>query len=187
MIELISGFIGVIIGGVVTYYVSIKVLRERLEHEQVYAFISKNFLPLLGAVRVLLFNMKMWMDVEMKKVRNEPLDKLSEDEAFMAFKNGVCTFETALDNFIKSGTILLVREINENLFNYILGFYHHVQRGTLRKLGRTSSEEKFLIPDENFVKFLIEFDQKLSRIPIPDLLKKYKGAMKRGFILKEER
>ncbi len=141
MSELISGFVGVIIGGVVTsYYVSIKVLKEQLEHEQAYAFISKNFLPLLWVVRLLLFDMKMWMDVDMKKVRKEPLDKLSEDEAFIAFKNGVCTFENAIDNFIKSGTFLFVRKIDEDLFNYILGFYHHVQRGTLRKVGGTSSE-----------------------------------------------
>jgi ABC-type transport system involved in cytochrome c biogenesis permease subunit len=58
MMELISGLIGVAIGGAITYLFSIRILRKQSEAQQAYEFVSQNYLPLLSAIKQYKVNLR---------------------------------------------------------------------------------------------------------------------------------
>ena len=59
-------FFGVIVGGAITYYISILILRRQLTHNQAYEFITANYLPLCGAIVQCKFTLGLWAQAARK-------------------------------------------------------------------------------------------------------------------------
>jgi len=175
--EVIWVFVGAIVGGGVTYFVSKKLLTHQLEKQQAYAFISKNYLPLLGAVTLAAH---MW-----KKASEQTSPKPSRGVALENFIEEMRMFEELLKNLMRSGTVLLIEKIDKKLSEDILELHHQIQQRKLRaKEAKNVPEElSFVLIDS---KLISDLQNSLSHLTIPQLVKEYQSAMKTGFKPKDQ-
>jgi len=123
LISGLSGLVGVVIGSIITYYFSTRLLRKQLEAQQAYEFVSKNYLPLLSAIEKYKFSLGMW---EMIKSGDEMIKRgdensFTEREALKICCEAFEILKEAIEKFVTSGLILIIRNIDKELFSYILG------------------------------------------------------------------
>jgi len=176
MMELISGLIGVVIGSIITYYFSTRLLRKQLEAQQAYDFVSKNYLPLLSAITEYKFSLRMWA-----KTKRGDMDKdenpLTEREALKICGEAFKLFKEAIEKFVTTGVILIISNIDEKLASYILGLHYRIKHSIFKMSESiTDISEVYLNPH-----FIDELENMLSKVSIPELVREYQNVMKKGF------
>ena len=170
----IIGFVGVIVGGLLTYLFSIRLLQKQLRRQQAYEFISKNYLPLLGALEHISFTGYMWANTEKKENGS-----YTKSETLEIHDQSINQLERALSTFTESGTLLLVKGIDKNLYNYILGTNYQLmaRRNKRAKSAEVQESEIFKWPNAEHI---IDMKKRMEKVPIPILIAKYEQAMEKG-------
>ena len=175
MIELISALIGVVIGGIITYYFSTKLLRKQLELQQAYEFVSKNYLPLLSSITEYKFSLVLWTKATKGDIDKDSRNPLTEIEASNLYADACIRLKQSLERFVTSGVLLIIAEIDENLASYILGIYYRMRRWKFRPEDISTPSDV----DLNY-KVVIELEKMLSALSIPTVVKEYQNIMKKG-------
>ena len=175
--ELLSGLIGVVIGGIITYYFSTRLLRKQLEAQQAYEFVSRNYLPLLSAVEQYKFAIVVCFEVEKadEDINEDSEGSLTEKDALGIYGESLKLLEEALERLVTSGMFLIIRNIDYDLGSHILGLQHHLK---LFKMPKNISK---VYPDLHIDKL----GRMLPKLSIPDLVAEYQNVMKKGFKPKE--
>ena len=93
----IAGLIGVIVGGLITYLFSIRLQQHQLRKHQAYEFISRNFLPLLGALEQITFTGYMWAKSE------KGSNSYTKSEALEIHDQSINLLENAYALLLKAG------------------------------------------------------------------------------------
>ncbi|GEM_PF-2282215 len=174
MTELILGLIGVVIGSIITYLFSIRLLRKQLESQQAYDFVSKNYLPLLSAIKEYKSTIGMWA---MIKTNNQNRSSLSEEEALKICGEATKFLREAIESFIKSGMCLIIRNIDKQLGEDIFAFQEMRIWNPRFKVPESITESNIYLDPH----FLDELDGRLSKLSIPELVAEYQNVMKKGF------
>lgn len=169
----IAGRIGVIVGGLIAYLFSIRLQRHQLRKHQAYEFISRNFLPLLGALEQITFTGYMWAKSE------KGSNSYTKSEALEIHDQSINLLENALRSFTESGTLLLVKDIDKDLYDYILGINYQLmaRRNAREKSEEVQESEIFKWPNPEHI---IEMQKRMKKISIPLLLNQYEEAMEKG-------
>lgn len=172
-IGVIAGLIGVVVGGFITYLFSIRLQRHQLRKQQAYEFISKNFLPLLGALEQITFTGYMWAKSEKES------NSYTKSETLEIHDQSINFLENALRSFIESGTLLLVKEIDKDLYDYILGTNYQIiaRRNAREKSEKVQESEIFKWPNAEHI---FEMQKRMKKISIPLLLNQYVETMEKG-------
>lgn len=86
--------------------------------------------------------------------------------------------ENALRSFTESGTLLLFKEIDKDLYDYILGINYQLmaRRNAREKSEEVQESEIFKWPNPEHI---IEMQKRMKKISIPLLLNQYEEAMER--------
>ena len=181
MIELISALIGVVIGGIITYYFSTKLLRKQLEVQQAYEFISKNYLPLLSSITEYKFSLELWAKATKGDIDKDSWNPLTEIESSNLYADACIKLKQSLERFVTSGVFLIIGEIDEKLASFILGVHYRMRRWKFRPDDISDPSAVDLNPE-----VVVELEKMLSALSISTLVKEYQNVMKKGFKSKGE-
>ena len=114
--SIITGVIGGIIGSLLTYYFSLRLLTQRLEKENAVKFLTGHYLPFVGMLEWTASAWYIWTKNEACKKEL----KLTNEESCKIFIEYLSKLSQTLESTIKSGAIIILYRIDEKIYYDIL-------------------------------------------------------------------
>lgn len=172
----IIGLLGVVIGAGLSYLISVRLIDVQLRKQESYSFISRSFLPLIGALTNTIFAGHMWAHC-----KDNSESPFTEDETRRVYNTTLKLLQEALDSFIESGTLMLIKGVDAKLFDYILGIRYQlsIQLAKRNAPEELDEEETFRLPN---VEHIIELKRRLEALTIPSLVRQYERQIKSGML-----
>jgi hypothetical protein len=177
MLEAISGLVGVIIGSVLTviigsvltYLFSKRNLKQQFETEQAYEFISTKYLPLLNAMLEYEFSLSL-----LEESNKPQVIPLTYQNALKICHRNLIQLKEALDRIIKSGTHLILNNLDNELGKIIFNLYNRIDIITIFE-----EKEKVELSEEDIhLKNYDDFKKRILKISIKELVKEYQNLLK---------
>ena len=173
MNELIIALIGGIIGSIATYYFSVRLLKKELELQQGNEFISKNYLPLLGAFTKYRIALNQWIKVKNGEMPNKNMKKpYTKEECAKIYAKFCMDLRQALENFVNSGVFLVIRNIkgSEELSTAVIEIFYHMQRWEFQPENISDPHDVDLNPS-----VIGELANMFMALPLSEVVKEYQS------------
>lgn len=179
LISGLIGIIGVVIGSVLTYYLTRLHFQKQIEIHQAYEFISRNYLPLLSALSEYKYSIWMMQTVKRNEFpQNLNMYQFSEDETKKICREYLISLQEAMNRLIMSGMSLLIAHRNKELVSILAGLNYRLNCAKVKSSEKEIFEDANNTIDTNLIDVLRD---ELTKISISELVKEYQVIMTKGY------
>jgi len=172
---IVAGIIGGVIGALLTYIFSLKLLKRRLERENAVKFLTEHYLPLLGTLEWIVYAWYIWgIDNTYKEEVG-----LSDEETTRIFLEDLLKLSQTLESTMRSGANVLLYKIDKKIYHSAVALDYLI-RDCLYKISQNQNITNDVITDAvNKVTPSIEnLHKELAKMGMPELIREYKKMMK---------
>jgi len=173
---IVAGIIGGVIGALLTYIFSLRLLKRRLERENAVKFLTEHYLPLLGTLEWIVYAWYIWgIDNTYKEEVG-----LSDEETTRIFLEDLLKLSQTLESTMRSGANVLLYRIDKEIYHSAVALDYLI-RDCLYKISQNQNIGYDEIIDAiNKVTPSIEnLHKELAKMGMPKLIDKYQEIMKK--------
>lgn len=170
VIGALSSLLGVIVGSFLTFVFSRKLLKQSTELQKAYEFVTEYYHPLRSALEAVSIYGLVWEDI----IENEQaIGRNETKELYDTSKTMLCN---VLTRFIESGAVLIIRQIDYQLYKDIFALKYHLDRySELSDTERSRDGVVANIPPPDLV---VKVAKRLSSLDADALIKGYQTAFR---------
>ena len=171
---IVAGIIGGVIGAVLTYIRSLRLLKRRLERENAVRFLTEHYLPILGTLEWVAYARSMCDSDDTYK---ETVG-LSDEETKRIFLEDISKLSQTLEYTMRSGTNVLLYRIDEDIYKYAVALDYLI-RDCLYTISQSQniSDDDITEAIDKITPSIVKLHQELSKMGMPTLIKEYQKIM----------
>lgn len=166
--------IGGIIGGIIAYRNSLKLLEQRLEKENAIKFLTAHYLPLLGALEwvAAAWHIQTFDDTAKKEMG------LSDEETNQILSENILKLSQTMESTLRSGAGIILYRISKNTYTNILVLDYKIKAYQYRASQINANDCDFTNDFQNEIDQITpkiqELYDELEEITImPELIEEY--------------
>ena len=172
---IVAGIFGGVIGAVLTYIRSLRLLKRRLERENAIRFLTEHYLPLLGTLEWVAYARYMCDSDDTYK---ETVG-LSDEETKRIFLEDISKLSQTLESTMKSGANILLYRIDEKIYNNAVALDYLI-RDRLYTISQNQniSNDDITEAIDKITPAIGKLHEELAKMRMPKLIKEYQNIMK---------
>ena len=171
---IVVGIFGGVIGAVLTYLFSLRLLKRRLERENAVRFLTEHYLPLLGTLDWVAYAWHIWsIDDAYKETVG-----LSDEETEKLFLEDILKLSQTLESTMRSGANILLYRIDEEIYNCAVALDYLIRDCLYTISQNQNNGDDDITETINKITPSIEkLYEELAKMGIPKLIKEYQDIM----------
>jgi cell fate (sporulation/competence/biofilm development) regulator YmcA (YheA/YmcA/DUF963 family) len=172
--NLVMIIIGAMIGALITYFFSLRLLEQRLERENAVKFLTEHYLPLLGTLEWTAYVWHIWGSDDTYKEKVG----ISEEETKQFLLQDMSKLSQILESTIRSGSNILFYRIDEEIYQTAMALNYLIKDCLYKNSQNQNISDDDIIEAINKVTPSIEKLHKELSARGPELIKEYQKIMK---------